>query len=200
MGQSVIIVELTWLFICLLPPCWHYFSDTESSFYLSHLLIVTRTLLIFSITVVKCQWFLYFDDYHDQGPVRSSIHSTLWTYLHFMLNLSQLLLGVGCLDLIRIYQLAKDTSLFPDEPEEAKYPNEAAGGGGLTSALSPSAFPDILRDDRRELGPHHDLVLIYVKKYFLIVAANVFLWNAAIKYVTSRPGGNECTLQWAFGS
>ncbi|KAF9946850.1 hypothetical protein BGZ72_011090 [Mortierella alpina] len=146
------------------------------------------TLLIFSITVVKCQWFLYFDDYHEQGPVRSSIHSTLWTYLHFMLNLSQLLLGVGCLDLIRIYQFSKDTSLFPDGSEESKYPNEAPGGGGLASASTPSLFPDILRDDRRELGPHHDLVLIYVKKYFLIVAANVFLWNAAIKYVTSRPG------------
>ncbi|CAO3563524.1 unnamed protein product [Mortierella alpina] len=143
------------------------------------------TLLIFSITVVKCQWFLYFDDYHEQGPVRSSIHSTLWTYLHFMLNLSQLLLGVGCLDLIRIYQLTKDTSLFA---EEAKYPGEAAGAGGLGKVLAPSTFPDILGGDRGELEPHNDLVLIYVKKYFLIVAANVFLWNAAIKYVTSRPG------------
>ncbi|KAI7830617.1 bacterial low temperature requirement A protein-domain-containing protein [Gamsiella multidivaricata] len=137
------------------------------------------TLLIFSITLVKCQWFLYFDDYHERGPVRSSIHSTLWTYLHFMLNLSQLLLGVGCLDLIRVYQFTKNPT---QSIKNIGQSHEAAGNGGasmLSSALSKRSITS--------LGDH-DMVLIYVKKYYLIVAASVFFWNAAIKCVTSRPG------------
>ncbi|KAF9578824.1 hypothetical protein BGW38_005186, partial [Lunasporangiospora selenospora] len=130
------------------------------------------TLLIFSITIVKCQWFLYFDDYHEQGPVRSSVHSVLWTYLHFMLNLSQLLLGVGCIDLIRIFQQDKELPSFLSHMETS-HPTGASGAG-------------------KEAAPgeegSHELISMYTKKYFLIVAANVFLWNAAIKWVTSRPG------------
>ncbi|KAF9995929.1 hypothetical protein BGZ79_010337 [Entomortierella chlamydospora] len=149
------------------------------------------TMLIFSITIVKCQWFLYFDDYHEQGPHRSSIHSALWTYLHFMLNLSQLLLGVGCLDLIRIYQLTKsstDASIMTPGHHAygAHYPGGAPRVGGIpvserasTSSFGPNSFDE---------GPTEDRVLIYVKKYYLIVAASVFFWNATIKFVTSRPG------------
>ncbi|KAF8984213.1 hypothetical protein BGZ46_008623 [Entomortierella lignicola] len=142
-------------------------------------------LLIFSITIVKCQWFLYFDDYHEQGPARSAIHSALWTYLHFMLNLSQLLLGVGCLDLIRVYQLKRpsvdvsDSSLI-QHIKSVQYPDEAAGAG---SANSPNFGAEGLESDSS-----HDVVLVYVKKYYLIVAASVFFWNATIKCVTSRPG------------
>ncbi|KAI1291538.1 hypothetical protein EDD11_008853 [Mortierella claussenii] len=143
-------------------------------------------LLIFSITLVKCQWFLYFDDYHEQGLSRSAIHSTLWTYLHFMLNLSQLILGVGCLDLIRIYQLSKkynsgDTGQYP---AGAAGPETWAGSHSETSNIA-----DITGDSDAHFyeGPAHNMVLIYVKKYYLIVAASVFFWNAAIKYVTSRP-------------
>ncbi|KAG0274897.1 hypothetical protein BGZ95_009361 [Linnemannia exigua] len=97
-------------------------------------------LLIFSITLVKCQWFLYFDDYHEQGPVRSSIHSAVWTYLHYMLNLSQLLLGVGCLDLIHAYQKTKVTALptVPTHFPNRHYPEEATGAGGL-SPLTPAS-------------------------------------------------------------
>ncbi|KAF9027370.1 hypothetical protein BGZ52_003661 [Haplosporangium bisporale] len=145
------------------------------------------TLLIFSITIIKCQWFLYFDDYHEQCPVRSSIHSTLWTYLHFMLNMSQLLLGVGCLDLIRIYQLTKEPTSIPIShslKRELIYPDEATGSGSLAES---SRGPDFIVGGGGD-GPSHDLVLVYVKKYYLIVAASVFFWNAAIKYVTSRPG------------
>ncbi|KAF9375979.1 hypothetical protein CPB97_011122 [Podila verticillata] len=145
------------------------------------------TLLIFSITIIKCQWFLYFDDYHEQCPVRSSIHSTLWTYLHFMLNMSQLLLGVGCLDLIRIYQLTKEPTLIPIPhhlKRELIYPDEATGSGSLAKS---SRGPNFIMGGGED-GPSHDLILVYVKKYYLIVAASVFFWNAAIKYVTSRPG------------
>lgn len=144
----------------------------------------SRTLLIFSITIIKCQWFLYFDDYHEQGPARSSIHSTVWTYLHFMLNLSQLLLGVGCLDLIRIYQVAKYPSQFSLSEASMDYPNEASGSGGLTAPES-----RVRSGLMGESGPS-DMALAYVKKYYLIVAASVFFWNAAIKFVTSHPGGN----------
>ncbi|KAG0073560.1 hypothetical protein BGZ92_003798, partial [Podila epicladia] len=148
------------------------------------------TLLIFSITIIKCQWFLYFDDYHEQCPVRSSIHSTLWTYLHFMLNLSQLLLGVGCLDLIRIYQLTKEPTSIPvphNLKRELIYPDEATGSGSLAES---SKGPNFIVGGGEE-GPSHELILLYVKKYYLIVAASVFFWNAAIKYVTSRPGDFE---------
>ncbi|KAF9287611.1 hypothetical protein BGZ74_001043 [Mortierella antarctica] len=132
-------------------------------------------------------WFLYFDDYHEQCPVRSSIHSTLWTYLHFMLNMSQLLLGVGCLDLIRIYQLTKEPTSIP-VPHHLKreliYPDEATGSGSLAES---SKGPNFIVGGGEEV-PSHKLILLYVKKYYLIVAASVFFWNAAIKYVTSRPG------------
>lgn len=149
--------------------------------------------MIFSITIIKCQWFLYFDDYHEQCPVRSSIHSTLWTYLHFMLNMSQLLLGVGCLDLIRIYQLTKEPTSIP-VPHHLKreliYPDEATGSGSLAES---SKGPNFIVGGGEE-GPSHELILLYVKKYYLIVAASVFFWNAAIKYVTSRPGGIFCLI------
>ena len=146
-----------------------------------------RTLLIFSITIVKCQWFLYFDDYHEQGPIRSSIHSAVWTYLHFMLNLSQLLLGVGCLDLMRVYQSTRggsSVSITESSHYEAPFPNEAAGAGGLTADHSLEVGTGGLDKE----GPGHEAA-IYVKKYYLIVAASVFFWNAAIKFVTSRPKG-----------
>ncbi|KAI8597532.1 bacterial low temperature requirement A protein-domain-containing protein [Dissophora ornata] len=143
------------------------------------------TLLIFSITLVKCQWFLYFDDYHEQGPIRSSIHSTLWTYLHFMLNLSQLLLGVGCLDLIRIYQLTKDPMQTPSSDFNYVIKGAQYLNGTTTEGESSSSSPVSEEFDESRA---QDMVLIYVKKYYLIVAASVFFWNAALKYVTSRPG------------
>lgn len=160
-----------------------------------------RTLLIFSITIVKCQWFLYFDDYHEQGPVRSSIHSALWTYLHFMLNLSQLLLGVGCLDLIRVYQTTREgvpppgpSHLQPSHFESGgHFPAEAAGAGGLPM---PRSLEEVgggstggMVEGGAAGGGHDTAQLVYVKKYYLIVAASVFFFNATIKYVTSRPKG-----------
>ncbi|KAF9150984.1 hypothetical protein BG015_007199 [Linnemannia schmuckeri] len=158
------------------------------------------SLLIFSITIVKCQWFLYFDDYHEQGPVRSTIHSALWTYLHFMLNLSQLLLGVGCLDLIRIYQSTRESGSPPGpshfEPshfESGRFPAVAAGAAGLSVARS---VPEVGGGEGGGMGEvgaggagGHDTAQLYVKKYYLIVAASVFFFNATIKYVTSRPQG-----------
>ncbi|KAF9125816.1 hypothetical protein BGW39_007126 [Mortierella sp. 14UC] len=147
------------------------------------------TLLIFSITVVKCQWFLYFDDYHEQGPVRSSIHSALWTYLHFMLNLSQLLLGVGCLDLIRAYQRTRESALPPGPthfPTRHK-PDEAAGAGGLPAPAPVHRRSLEICEGGMNEG-ENEVALLYVQKYYLIVAASVFFWNATIKYVTSRPG------------
>ncbi|KAF9216090.1 hypothetical protein BGZ59_011101, partial [Podila verticillata] len=104
------------------------------------------TLLIFSITIIKCQWFLYFDDYHEQCP---------------------LLLGVGCLDLIRIYQLTKEPTSIPishDLKRELIYPNEATGSGSLAESSRGSGFIVGGGGD----GPSHDLVLVYVKKYYLI--------------------------------
>ncbi|KAG0295497.1 hypothetical protein BGZ96_011571 [Linnemannia gamsii] len=154
------------------------------------------TLLIFSITIVKCQWFLYFDDYHEQGPVRSSIHSALWTYLHFMLNLSQLLLGVGCLDLIRIYQATREGAPPPGpshfEPSHfesgSHFPAEAAGAGGL-KLRSLEEVGGMVEGGAAAAaeGGHDAAQLVYVKKYYLIVAASVFFFNGTIKYVTSRP-------------
>ncbi|KAF9096637.1 hypothetical protein BGX23_010815 [Mortierella sp. AD031] len=143
------------------------------------------TLLIFSITLVKCQWFLYFDDYHEQGPVRSSIHSALWTYLHFMLNLSQLLLGTGCLDLIRVYQETRPggSLLVESSHFEAPLPDGATGSGGPSGPHSSEVNAGGITG-----GEGHEMVQNYVQKYFLIIAACVFFWNAAIKYVTSRPG------------
>ncbi|KAH7047995.1 bacterial low temperature requirement A protein-domain-containing protein [Linnemannia elongata] len=157
------------------------------------------TLLIFSITIVKCQWFLYFDDYHEQGPVRSTLHSAIWTYLHFMLNLSQLLLGVGCLDLIRIYQSTRESGSPPShfEPshfESSRFPAEAAGAGGLLVARSVpevgggeggAGMGEVGAGAAGEAGGH-DAAQLYVKKYYLIVAASVFFFNGTIKYVTSR--------------
>lgn len=35
----------------------------------------------------------------------------------------------------------------------------------------------------------HDTAQLYVKKYYLIVAASVFFFNGTIKYVTSRSQG-----------
>ncbi|KAF9926139.1 hypothetical protein FBU30_004215 [Linnemannia zychae] len=141
-------------------------------------------LLIFSITIVKCQWFLYFDDYHEQGPVRSSIHSAVWTYLHFMLNLSQLLLGVGCLDLIRVYQKTRDNS---SEPIEG-HPNtqSPAKPEGTEVHVKARSVPAGGENGASQTAASHGTAL-YVTQYFLIVAASVFFWNAAIKYVTSRP-------------
>ncbi|KAG0313025.1 hypothetical protein BGZ99_009143 [Dissophora globulifera] len=143
------------------------------------------TLLIFSITIVKCQWFLYFDDYHEQAPAPTSIHSILWTYLHFVLNLSQLLLGVGCLDLIRIHQLTRASSHFGSDGQVG-YPTEDAHHAIKRSAHAGGS--DLVTASEFDESGTHDLVLVYVKKYFLFVAASVFFWNAAIKYVTSRPG------------
>ncbi|KAF9904045.1 hypothetical protein EC991_003143 [Linnemannia zychae] len=155
------------------------------------------TLLIFSITVVKCQWFLYFDDYHEQGPVRSSIHSALWTYLHFMLNLSQLLLGVGCLDLIRAFQRTRE-SAFPSGPTHFPIrhpPDEAAGAGGLAAPATVHRRSLEICEEGMS-GGESEMALLYVQKYYLIVAASVFFWNATIKYVTSRPGVvGFCLLQ-----
>ncbi|KAG9069128.1 hypothetical protein KI688_010023 [Linnemannia hyalina] len=155
------------------------------------------SLLIFSITIVKCQWFLYFDDYHEQGPMRSPIHSALWSYLHFMLNLSQLLLGVGCLDLIRIYQSTRGESLSSlshfetSNFESGQFPAEAAGAGGLPVARS---IPEVGGGEGVGMGEvgagaagGHNGAQSYVKKYYLIVAASVFFFNGAIKYVTSQP-------------
>ncbi|KAG0374060.1 hypothetical protein BGX24_010886 [Mortierella sp. AD032] len=152
-------------------------------------------LLIFSITLVKCQWFLYFDDYHEQGPVRSTIHSAVWTYLHFMLNLSQLLLGVGCLDLIHAYQKTREVALpaVPTHFPNRHYPEEATGAGGLSAPTPASAHRRSLPSEGEHgaggmEGVVGETALLYVKKYYLIVAASVFFWNGAIKYVTSRPG------------
>ncbi|KAG0310743.1 hypothetical protein BGZ97_012335 [Linnemannia gamsii] len=155
------------------------------------------TLLIFSITIVKCQWFLYFDDYHEQGPVRSSIHSAVWTYLHFMLNLSQLLLGVGCLDLIRVYQATREGAPPPGpshfEPSHfesgGQFPAEAAGAGGLAMPRSleevgGGSAGSMVEGGAAEAaagGGHDAAQLVYVKKYYLIVAASVFFFNATIK-------------------
>ncbi|KAG0305040.1 hypothetical protein BGZ98_004668 [Dissophora globulifera] len=66
---------------------------------------------------------------------------------------------------------------FPTEDAHHAVKRSAhAGGSDLVTA---SEFDE---------SGTHDLVLVYVKKYFLFVAASVFFWNAAIKYVTSRPG------------
>ena len=175
-----------------IPLSWQFFFPLDN-----------RLLLIFSITIVKCQWFLYFDDYHEQGPVRSTIHSALWSYLHFMLNLSQLLLGVGCLDLIRIYQLTRESGssgpshLEPSHFESGRFPAEAAGAGGLLVTRSVQVgggegggggMGEIGAGSADAAGGH-DTAQLYAKKYYLIVAASVFFFNGTIKYVTSRPQG-----------
>lgn len=119
-----------------------------------------------------------------------------------MLNLSQLLLGVGCLDLIRIYQSTRESGSPPShfEPshfESSRFPAEAAGAGGLLVARS---VPEVGGGEggagTGEVGAGaageaggHDAAQLYVKKYYLIVAASVFFFNGTIKYVTSRSQG-----------
>lgn len=112
-----------------------------------------------------------------------------------MLNLSQLLLGVGCLDLIRIYQITKASglglsqlSIGSTEDTSVVYPSEASGSGGLSMPRTSG------RSNMMEESASSDLVLIYVKKYYLFVAASVFFWNASIKFVTSQPGGKLRTI------
>lgn len=116
-----------------------------------------------------------------------------------MLNLSQLLLGVGCLDLIRIYQSTRGESLSSlshfetSNFESGQFPAEAAGAGGLPVARS---VPEVGGGEGVGMGEvgagaagGHDAAQSYVKKYYLIVAASVFFFNGAIKYVTSQPQG-----------
>ncbi|KAF9181624.1 hypothetical protein BGZ51_005291 [Haplosporangium sp. Z 767] len=108
-----------------------------------------------------------------------------------MLSLSQLLLGVGSLDLIRIYQLTKASVLVSD----VQNPTGVPDSGGIlihSESESPSGSSMSSMDEDRGIGSgihdrNHDMVLVYVKMYYLIVAASVFFWNAAIKYITSRP-------------
>ncbi|KAF9095358.1 hypothetical protein BGX27_001291 [Mortierella sp. AM989] len=74
---------------------------------------------------------------------------------------------------------------------EARYPGGAAGDGVTIPPDSESSGRAPITDLRVngfDEGPSHDVLLAYVKKYYLIVAASVFFWNATIKYVTSRPG------------
>jgi len=110
-------------------------------------------LMILGLAVIYMQWWIYFGDFNKEIFIKSSRFKMLWIFLHFPLNLSQVILGTAIDDVIR-------EKNFQDAGENSTQAEEAA---------------TIER-------------FMFTSRYFFVVVALVFFFNAIIKLTGAKKG------------
>ncbi|PHZ17911.1 uncharacterized protein RHIMIDRAFT_13660 [Rhizopus microsporus ATCC 52813] len=128
---------------------------------------------MFSVAIIFCYFFMYFDDFSGEFVAKTKM-SSLWMYLHFPLHLFQVAFGIALTSLIK-------------EVTSGNSGETVAGHASNTTAEHATVASHIARLVASEHGsehpkpPHEDFLIAF----FWVSAGLILCFNAFIKLVNT---------------